>query len=44
LLALFHPLGEAGFRVDESFSCITHTLRLSTHKPRMHNALMLDGG
>jgi hypothetical protein len=24
LLTLFHPLGEAGFRVDESFSGITH--------------------
>jgi len=24
LFALFHPLGEAGFRVDESFSGVTH--------------------
>jgi hypothetical protein len=24
LFAFFHALGEAGFRVDESFSCITH--------------------
>jgi hypothetical protein len=24
LLAFFHTLGEAGFRIDESFSCITH--------------------
>ena len=24
LLAFFHALGEAGFRIDESFSCITH--------------------
>jgi hypothetical protein len=22
--ALFHPLGEAGFRIDESFSGVTH--------------------
>ena len=26
LLALFHSLGEAGFRIDESFSGITHSL------------------
>jgi len=33
LLALFHPLGEAGFRVDESFSGITHaaSLRCQVH-------------
>jgi hypothetical protein len=24
LFTFFHALGEAGFRVDESFSCITH--------------------
>jgi len=37
LFALFHPLGEARFRVDESFSCVTHTLRLSTYIRPMHN-------
>src|SRR5262245_46414324 len=44
LLALFHPLGEAGFRVDESFTCITHTLRLSTYNWPMHNPSIGDGG
>jgi hypothetical protein len=29
LLALFHTLGEAGLRVDEAFSGITHMRRLS---------------
>jgi hypothetical protein len=44
LLALFHPLGKAGFRVDEPFTCITHILRLSTYKPPMHNPRMMEGG
>jgi hypothetical protein len=29
LLALFHPLGEAGLRIDESFSGITHAVFIS---------------
>jgi hypothetical protein len=28
LLAFFHALGEAGLRVDEAFSSVTHSLRL----------------
>jgi hypothetical protein len=37
LFAFFHSLGEAGLRVDEAFSCVTHTLRLSTHIRPNHN-------
>ena len=37
LFALFHSLGEAGLRVDEAFSSVTHILRLSTHIRPMHN-------
>jgi hypothetical protein len=35
LFAFFHPLGEAGFRVDESFSSVTH---IPIIQCRMQNA------
>ena len=34
LLPLFHPLGEAGFRVDESFSGVTHAQSVSARGGR----------
>ena len=35
---LVFRLREAGLRVDEAFSCVTHTLRLSTYKRPLRNA------
>jgi hypothetical protein len=34
----FHALGEAGFRVDEAFSGITHISELCNAQCSMHNA------
>jgi len=38
LFTFFHALGEAGFRIDESFSGITHMLELCNAQCSMHNA------
>jgi hypothetical protein len=38
LFSFFHALGEAGFRIDESFSGVTHILELSNAQRSMHNA------
>lgn len=38
LFPFFHPLGEAGFRVDEAFSSVTHHTRLyGPAAPNVHH-------